>query len=848
MARARKSQPQPPEHPASNEVLGIVLVVGAVFLIFAFFSYEPDAPSRNQVGVIGYLFADLFCPALGKVCYVLPALLAYAAGMQFQLWQCPVPLAQSISGLVFVLTSASLLALWYADQPVAQAGGWVGGFLATHLRQGLNQLGAYLVLFPILLVSFMGISRMSLSGAGIGLLASLLPATGRLGLQLLQLPHRIWAAVSESFSQLIVHPPEQPQTSEPLFTSPFSKRANPKIILPSKKVTSELSQDIDQDIDQDFDKLEDEDAGWEMGKSNKQNKLSKKNGPAIQSAPPDEPDEPDEPLKKNAALPPIIINRPPPPVPKAQRAQPTVQTDELVIPSSGRPYKLPSLDLLDPPVESTVKIDESSLHASSQVLETKLHDFGIKGSVVAVRPGPVITTYEFEPAPGVKVNRIVSLADDLQMALRAVSVRILAPIPGKAVVGIEVSNPHREKVYLREILDSPGFHQTESPLSLALGKDPVGNPLAADLARMPHLLVAGATGTGKSVSLNAMIMSLLYRASPQEVRFIMIDPKMLELSVYENLPHQLSHVITNPKEAGVALQEVVRRMEYRYKLLRDKGVRNIVGYNHVLENGQPNQDGVIKLTDVIHDEDDNGEMPPPPNTHKDTSTTKMVHKRLPYLVVIVDELADLMMTVGREIEEPIIRLAQMGRACGIHLILATQRPSVDVITGLIKANFPARVSFQVSSRIDSRTILDAGGAERLLGAGDMLFLPPGSAKPQRIHGAFVSEPEISKVVAAIKKQGKAVFDSEFVNALENARSQQSPDATDDDTYDEMYEQARELVIESRQASISWVQRRLRVGYNRAARMIERMEREGLIGPAAEAGKARQVLVEAAMEE
>ena len=841
MARARKSQSQPPEHPAGSEVLGIVLVVGAVFLIFAFFSYEPDVPSSNQVGVIGYLFADLFCPALGKVCYVLPALLVYTAGMQFQLWQCPVPLAQSISGLVFVLTSASLLALWYADQPVAQAGGWVGGFLATHLRQGLNQLGAYLVLFPILLVSFMGISRMSLSGAGTGLLSSLLPAASRLGLQLLQLPHRIWSAASESFSQLIVHPPEQSETSEPLFISPLSKRANPKIIPSQEKVISKPLQNFGQELDPDCDQdlvPADEDAQWETGKPKKQDRLGKQNGPTKQ----------DEPLKKDAALPPIIINRPPPPVPKAQRAQPAVQTDELAIPSSGKPYTLPSIELLDPPVESTVKIDESSLHASSQVLETKLHDFGIKGSVVAVRPGPVITTYEFEPAPGVKVNRIVSLADDLQMALRTVSVRILAPIPGKAVVGIEVSNPNREKVYLREILDSPGFHQTDSPLSLALGKDPVGNPLAADLARMPHLLVAGATGTGKSVSLNAMIMSLLYRASPQEVRFIMIDPKMLELSVYENLPHQLSHVITNPKEAGAALQEVVRRMEYRYKLLRDKGVRNIVGYNHALENGQPNQDGVIKLTDVIHDEDDNGEMPPPSSTHKDTSDTAMVHKRLPYLVVIVDELADLMLTVGREIEEPITRLAQMGRASGIHLILATQRPSVDVITGLIKANFPARVSFQVSSRIDSRTILDAGGAERLLGAGDMLFLPPGSAKPQRIHGAFVSEPEISKAVAAIKKQGKAVFDSEFVSALENARSQQSPDAADDDTYDEMYEQARELVIESRQASISWVQRRLRVGYNRAARMIERMEREGLIGPAAEAGKPRQVLVEAVTEE
>lgn len=798
------SKGEPPEHPAEIEILGIVLAVGAVFLIFAFFSYEPDAPSSNQVGVIGYLFADLFCPALGQVCYVLPALLAYAAGMQFQLWQCPVPLAQSVSGLVFVLTSASLLALWYADQPIVQAGGWIGGFLATYLRQGLNQLGAYLVLLPILLVSFMGISRMSFSGAGTSLVAGLLPVAGRLGSQLLRLPGSIWSSLRAS-------------------VSPAAPRE-----------TSGSLQTLGHDFDHNFDERTDEDAEWETDKRPQQDGLDKNHVLSTQV----------EQLKEGAGLPPIIINRPPPPIPKTKRAQPTVQTDELAVPSSGKPYKLPSIELLDPPVESTVKIDKSSLHASSQVLESKLHDFGVKGSVVAVRPGPVITTYEFEPAPGVKVNRIVSLADDLQMALRTVSVRILAPIPGKAVVGIEVSNPSREKVYLREILDSPGFHQHDSPLSLALGKDPVGNPLAADLARMPHLLVAGATGTGKSVSLNAMIMSLLYRATPQEVRFIMIDPKMLELSVYENLPHQLSHVITNPKEAGAALQEVVRRMEYRYKLLRDKGVRNITAYNRALENGQPNQDGVIKLTDVIHDEDDNGETPPP----KDTPNTKIVHKRLPYLVVIVDELADLMLTAGREIEEPITRLAQMGRASGIHLILATQRPSVDVITGLIKANFPARVSFQVSSRIDSRTILDTGGAERLLGSGDMLFLPPGTAKPQRIHGAFVSEPEISKAVAAIKKQGKAVFDSEFVNALENARSQQSPEAVDEDTNDEMYEQARELVIESRQASISWVQRRLRVGYNRAARMIERMEREGLIGPATEAGKPRQVLVETAMEE
>ncbi|NOT54058.1 MAG: DNA translocase FtsK, partial [Deltaproteobacteria bacterium] len=408
-------------------------------------------------------------------------------------------------------------------------------------------------------------------------------------------------------------------------------------------------------------------------------------------------------------------------------------------------------------------------------------------------------------------------------------------------VGIEVSNPRREKVMLREIIESQGFQDTESPLTLALGKDTVGNPVVADLARMPHLLVAGATGTGKSVSLNVMIMSMLYRGLPRDVRFIMIDPKMLELSLYEDLPHQLSHVITNPKEAGAALQEVVRRMEYRYHLLKDKGVRNIAAYNRIVDAGEPNAKGIIKLTEVVEigEEDDDTQDQPA------AKTAPLVHQRLPYLVVIVDELADLMLTVGRDIEEPITRLAQMGRAAGIHLILATQRPSVDVITGLIKANFPARVSFQVSSRIDSRTILDAIGAERLLGEGDMLFLPPGSAKSQRIHGAFVSEPEIRKAVAAIKKQGKPIYDVAFVAALEKARTSKSADGMEEDDHDEMYEQARELVMESNQASISWLQRRLRVGYNRAARMIERMEREGLIAPAAEAGKPREVLVRAA---
>jgi DNA segregation ATPase FtsK/SpoIIIE, S-DNA-T family len=787
MAAGRK--PQPEEQPFGGEVIGVANIALAIFFTLAFYSYQAGNASSNAVGLIGYLFADVLCPAFGQACYLLPLSLLYFAGVLLHQWQCPAVLSQMLSFGTFLVTAAALLALWGGQRPVTEAGGWIGGFLALHLRTGLNMIGAHLLLVPVLLMSFMGMTRVSLSDTGAGVFATSYALIGKVVALVGQL-RVVFTWFAGLQSRLVWERPELPEPEPEIMPTKRASRKEP---------------------------------------------AAKKSPPAVLV---DEEDEED-------SLPPIIITEPAAPpiaVAKAERAKPPpAKAFSEAVTANGRPYVLPAVSLIDPPVRLAVKVDEDALHASSRILENKLGDFGVEGKVVAVRPGPVITTYEFEPAPGVKVNRVVSLADDLQMALRAVSVRILAPIPGKAVVGIEVSNPKREKVCMREIIESPGFQQSDSPLTLALGKDTVGNPVVADIARMPHLLVAGATGTGKSVSLNVMIMSMLYRATPRDVRFIMIDPKMLELSLYEELPHQLSHVITNPKEAGAALQEVVRRMEYRYKLLKDKGVRNIAAYNRVIEAGQPNAKGAIKLTEIIEEGDDDEEL-----AEKGAAKAEpFVHQRLPYLVVIVDELADLMLTVGREIEEPITRLAQMGRAAGIHLILATQRPSVDVITGLIKANFPARVSFQVSSRIDSRTILDAIGAERLLGEGDMLFLPPGSAKPQRIHGAFISEPEIRKVATAIKKQGKPVYDSEFVAALEKARSTKGADGSvEEDDYDEMYEQARELVMESRQASISWLQRRLRVGYNRAARMIERMEREGLVAPAAEAGKPREVLVRA----
>lgn len=491
-------------------------------------------------------------------------------------------------------------------------------------------------------------------------------------------------------------------------------------------------------------------------------------------------------------------------------------------------YKLPPPELLDLPEEQPFKIEKETLQANSIILQNKLADFGVEGEVVAVRPGPVITMYEFNPAPGVKVRRIVMLADDLAMALRAVSVRILAPIPGESVVGIEIPNPRRETVYLREMIQGEAYQSSESKVTLALGKDIGGTPFAADLARMPHLLVAGATGTGKSVSINAMILSILFKSSPSDVKFIMVDPKMLELTTYEDIPHLLVPVVTDPKKAAAALFWAMDEMDRRYRLMRDKGVRNIDSYNKSLEKDNASRKAVVNLQE--------GQASDPADIGGELSEeTPIVHEKLPRIVIIVDELADLMMTVGRDIEEYITRLAQKARAAGIHLILATQRPSVDVITGLIKANFPARVSFQVTSRIDSRTILDSMGAEKLLGNGDLLYLPPGTARLTRVHGAFVSDQEVRRVMKFIKAQGRPQYRTDVLQA----KKEMEAAAAADEEYDEMYDQAVAIVTETQQASISMVQRRLRVGYNRAARMIEQMERDGVVGPA-DGAKPREV--------
>jgi len=512
--------------------------------------------------------------------------------------------------------------------------------------------------------------------------------------------------------------------------------------------------------------------------------------------------------------------------PSKKRAARAVQEE---LPFGDDRYQIPPARMLAAPNHADVRVDEDALRKSSQILEAKLADFGIVGKVVEVRPGPVITTFDIEPAPGVKVNRITSLGDDLAMALRVPGVRILAPVPGKAVVGIEVANPHREEVVLREIIEAEEFAHLSSSLALALGKDTAGQPVVGDLARMPHLMIAGATGSGKSVAINGMIMSILFKASPRDVRFVMIDLKMLELSVYEDIPHLLVPVVTDPKQAVAVLNNIVELMEERYRLMKQHGVRNIDGYNRLVDaEGQAERSGkVIELKELADDDDDEVVTPPP------------MPERLPKVVVIVDELADLMMTMGRKVEEPITRLAQKARAAGVHLIVATQRPSVDVITGLIKANFPSRISFQVTARVDSRTILDHIGAERLLGRGDMLYMASGSARVQRLHGPLVTEQEIHKVASVIKKQGAPQYVFDLLESPEAEDEQ----GLEEDLDDELYDQAVQLVTSSRQASISWVQRRLRVGYNRAARMIERMEREGVVSTS-EGGRPREVLARA----
>ena len=526
--------------------------------------------------------------------------------------------------------------------------------------------------------------------------------------------------------------------------------------------------------------------------------------------------------------PPLHIEQPATVIAKSPRVIKEKQTPLFVdLPDSP----LPPLHLLDEPVKKDVEVMSSdTLEFTSRLIERKLIDFGVEVKVVAAYPGPVITRYEIEPAVGVKGNQILNLVKDLARSLSVVSIRVVETIPGKTSMGLEIPNPRRQVVRLSEILSSQAYADMGSPLTIALGKDIGGHPVVADLAKMPHVLVAGTTGSGKSVAINAMLLSLLYKATPEQVRLILVDPKMLELSVYEGIPHLLAPVVTDMRQAASALRWCVAEMERRYKLMSTLGVRNLGGYNQ-------------KVRDASRDEN------PLTNPFTLTPDTPEPLEEMPLIVVVIDELADLMMVVGKKVEELIARLAQKARAAGVHLLLATQRPSVDVITGLIKANIPTRVAFQVSSKVDSRTILDQMGAEALLGQGDMLYLPPGSGYPQRVHGAFVADQEVHRVVDYLKEHGEPRYVEGVLSGAEeenggNENGGVAGEGTGE--ADPLYDEAVAVVLKSRRASISLVQRHLRIGYNRAARLIEEMERAGLVS-AMQTNGNREVLVPARNE-
>jgi DNA segregation ATPase FtsK/SpoIIIE, S-DNA-T family len=745
-----------------KDLSGLFMVAMAIFITLclasfdafdpSFHAYSPGKEVENLGGVIGSYLADLLITLFGYASYVVPLVLVGLAVHHFVRGKGSFTGSRIVAATFGLLLSSVVIHLQVSpiEERGMSAGGLAGWGLGEFFIRSFGTTGTYLFAFIGILIAFIWISEISVMR-----LLFIVRAFSALAFERLVSYGRIfWGRLQMSFQKVaqkfLERFKEKKRVKVHLPTSPTLNRAAPRgerAILPLK--------------------------------------VAKKQ-PAIEKA------------IDNAAPGPKILPRSDIKLKKREQL-------ELIKPATTANYQIPHLSFLDSENQTHAKVDENALKLNSKLLEKKLKDYGVEGRITEIHPGPIITMYEFEPAPGVKVNKIVNLEDDLALTMGGKSVRIIAPIPGKAAVGIEIPNNLRETVWLKDIIGHYRFQKASQKLMLALGKDTEGIPYMADLAKMPHLLVAGATGAGKSVSINAMILSILYKAPPQDVRLIMVDLKMLELSIYEGIPHLLLPVVKSPRKASLALHWAIKEMERRYELLSNKQSRNLVSYNR-----------------QVNPED-----------------------RLPSIVIVIDELADLMMTTSHEVERSITRLAQMARAAGIHLILATQRPSVDVITGLIKANFPARISFKVTSKHDSRTILDSVGSEHLLGFGDMLVMTGGISKLQRVHGAYVTEEEILRVVEHCKKQGKPQYLEETVlkelekNVEEKGAGGKSGGADDSD---ELYDEALSLVAETRQASISMVQRRLRIGYNRAARLIERMEKEGVVGPA-DGSKPREVIAQ-----
>jgi len=771
----------PPSH-IKREVIGVVLIALALLTLLSLLSFvsgelkavtSATPPSRNLISSVGAFFASTIFWSIGAAGYMFPILLGLMGVRCFTQDNLSIRLRNAAASLAALLFLSGFLHLEVTGVPTVSSGliyrGMAGGVFGRLLAESLR-------------IYFASTGAHILIMAG--LLVSLLFTTS---ISLAVMVQRIPGLGNWMFNRARALIPDRP-VEESVPESP--RKAKQKSSKSIRAVIEEALPEAAADPELDW--------------------------PVIQPSGRPTP-EPAEPIESEA--------------------------ERMGSPVQGRAgdYRLPDpAMLLSEPSGPLGRVTEEEIKAQSDVLTRALLSFGIAGKVTEVRPGPVVTMYEFEPASGTKVARIVNLADDLALALKAISLRIVAPIPGKSVVGIEVPNLYRETVSMKAVMTSEAFSRARSKLSLALGKDIFGAPMIADLKTMPHLLVAGATGAGKSVSLNTMLLSLLFSARPDEVKLLLIDPKMLEFQTYDGIPHLLRPVITDPKSAARGLSWVVAEMERRYKLLAEAGVRNIDAYNRKVSGtqGGSEAESVAKLDqpelpmEFLPEEErlSAGETTLPDGSPGSFLPPPTPPEPLPYIVVMIDELADLMMVAPKEVEDKIARLAQMARASGIHLVLATQRPSVDVLTGLIKANFPARIAFQVSSKTDSRTILDANGAEALLGRGDMLYLASGTGRLMRGHGSFVSDDDVRRVVEFVKDQAMPAYNQELQIGLKQE------EAKEEEALDEVYEQAKELVLTTGQASASLIQRRLRVGYPRAARMIEQMEADGLVGAAGRDGR------------
>jgi S-DNA-T family DNA segregation ATPase FtsK/SpoIIIE len=786
-----------------RDIFAIIFLAAGIFLAICLLSYNPKDPAmnatsnveqvRNLGGIVGAYIADALFTVFGISAYLTSAICLLASILQFTGHSVRIRLREILFYGSAVTFAATLIHLRFETITIRAneipGGGVLGGLVGAVLTHYLNKPGAYIISAAGFILFFLLATRLSVVSVmcGIRYLVKILFVYS------IALARWTYAKATRNLIPLIAKAPPFLFAQIKSMFGRGKSRAEPKIHIGDTKETDRVEL---------------------IPIRNARGSLSQKAVPAESDAPVAAAGAPDSKVVSAIEGPKIL---------KRADAKPRRVSDEQLkfrrMNLEG--YEPPPLSLLDAEERTKIDVDEETLKKNSLLLENKLKDFEVEGKVLAIHPGPVITMYEFEPSAGTKINRITNLQDDLSMALGGKSVRIIPHLPGKAAVGIEVPNNEREIVWLKDIISSPQFAKVQSKLPLSLGASTAGHSMVTDLTKMPHILIAGATGSGKSVAINSIIISILYRSTPADVRMILVDPKMLELSVYDGIPHLLLPVVTRPKPAVMAMRWAIKEMERRYRMMADTGTRNILGYNEKIKKG---------LVELVTPEKANEMVSQDPEAVTHTG-------EIPYIIIVIDELADLMMTASQDMEEAITRLAQMARAAGVHLILATQRPSVDVITGLIKANFPARIAFKVTAKHDSRTILDGMGAETLLGQGDMLFMTPQGGNLIRIHGAYVTDSDIARVVAHIKEQGEPIYDESILTEPDAKGDAEGLDEEDD----ELYDQAVKLVAETKQASISMVQRKLRIGYNRAARMIERMEAEGVVGPA-DGSKPRQVLV------